>query len=359
VAFDATRSFSFGDTTRDYHVMLPKRPSTDMSSRRRSGLVHPERLPAVLMLHGYGSDAVAFASSGQMAAEGAHQGFLMAYLDGPPRPESKASTQERCWNSGSCGDHAAARNIADTEYVAKVVADMVEHFDVDSARVFVAGISNGGSMALRLACERPDLFAAVSAVHGSLEFRDGSHCSGTCDKAAGLCTWDTSKSGCGQEEWVSHLPAVYGCSKLANHPLQMLMVNGERTPWGTDKGGMYDNNGGSWPPLHFQQRYMIQTLGCHESLPSFHSQTGSEGAASCRSFGDCHGGNLTLCEVQGGDWWYGEEYDAQQICLYCGYTPAECSPKAQTKMWGPNSKAIELTQQILRFFAQSPSKAHA
>ncbi|MCL5776962.1 hypothetical protein M1105_08200 [Limibaculum sp. FT325] len=39
---------------------------------------------------------------------------------------------------------------------------------VDPTRVFVAGFSDGGQLALRLACERPDLVAGVAAVMASL-----------------------------------------------------------------------------------------------------------------------------------------------------------------------------------------------
>jgi polyhydroxybutyrate depolymerase len=48
-----------------------------------------------------------------------------------------------------------------TRVVGQVLADTP---DADSHRVFLAGLSNGGRMAYRLACRRSTLFAAVAAV---------------------------------------------------------------------------------------------------------------------------------------------------------------------------------------------------
>ncbi|WP_232287494.1 alpha/beta hydrolase family esterase [Anaeromyxobacter dehalogenans] len=39
---------------------------------------------------------------------------------------------------------------------------------LDRARVYASGISNGGGMAYRLACERPDLIAAIGSIAGGM-----------------------------------------------------------------------------------------------------------------------------------------------------------------------------------------------
>jgi polyhydroxybutyrate depolymerase len=48
-----------------------------------------------------------------------------------------------------------------------VVADVQARVRIDPARVYATGMSNGGMMAHRLACEAADVFRAVAAVAGT------------------------------------------------------------------------------------------------------------------------------------------------------------------------------------------------
>jgi polyhydroxybutyrate depolymerase len=41
---------------------------------------------------------------------------------------------------------------------------ITEHYPIDPGRVFVTGMSNGGKMSLRLACEKADIFGAAAPV---------------------------------------------------------------------------------------------------------------------------------------------------------------------------------------------------
>jgi len=359
VKFDSSRVLHVHgeEQSRAYHVMQPSAgASSDNSANLHSS---SQRKPAILMFHGMYSDAAQFASAGSMALEGSQQGYVMVYLDGASSQSYLDSPSKgRWWNSGACGGHAFRDDVADTDFVAAVVSDLVANLSVDPARVFVAGISNGASMALRLACERPDLFAGISAVHATLEFRDGATCATNCNTTSGYCLWDSTKKGCTKEEWVSSLPSFYECNKLQEKPLPMLMVNGYRTPWSAVSGGVYDptlKDKESWPPLEFQQHFFAKALGCigHRS-PSFTSLSaneGEEGAVRCHSYHECHAANVTFCEVAAGDWWYGAEYDVREACLYQGWSAANCNPEDLFRWWGPTTKNIDLSKEMLQFFA--------
>jgi polyhydroxybutyrate depolymerase len=52
----------------------------------------------------------------------------------------------------------------DVGYIAELVDYLVAEYGVDPARVYLTGASNGGLMTERMACERPDVFAAVAPV---------------------------------------------------------------------------------------------------------------------------------------------------------------------------------------------------
>jgi polyhydroxybutyrate depolymerase len=77
---------------------------------------------------------------------------------------------ERHWNDGR-GDTTITtqqRGIDDIAFLRAVLDALAERYPIDRRRVYVAGISNGGMMALRLACAAADTFAAVAAIAASM-----------------------------------------------------------------------------------------------------------------------------------------------------------------------------------------------
>jgi polyhydroxybutyrate depolymerase len=83
----------------------------------------------------------------------------------------------RTWNAGGgsggwqcLGGAACKANVDDMAYFDKVHGIVEGLIPVDSSRVFSTGISNGGAISHRLACERPQRFAAIAAVGGTNQF---------------------------------------------------------------------------------------------------------------------------------------------------------------------------------------------
>ncbi|ACG72802.1 Poly(3-hydroxybutyrate) depolymerase-like protein [Anaeromyxobacter sp. K] len=72
------------------------------------------------------------------------------------------------WNAHGCCPPANEAGIDDVQFIADLVEDVAAHHRLDRARVYASGISNGGGMAYRLACERPDLIAAIGSVAGGM-----------------------------------------------------------------------------------------------------------------------------------------------------------------------------------------------
>ncbi|GEM_PF-1384843 len=67
----------------------------------------------------------------------------------------------------------------DVAFIASVIADELEQGGLDATQVFIAGYSNGGFMAQRMVCERPQLFAGLGSVASSLRFGLENNCPGT------------------------------------------------------------------------------------------------------------------------------------------------------------------------------------
>ena len=113
-------------------------------------------LPLVLVLHGSGGNPAAIESQTGFSEEADWRGFAVAY-------PAAAETSERRWNAGTCCGSAD-----DVAFLRAVVDDAASLLPIDRRRVYAAGLSNGGMMAYRLACEAGDSFAAVGVVAGAL-----------------------------------------------------------------------------------------------------------------------------------------------------------------------------------------------
>ena len=124
-----------------------------------------EAVPLVLVFHGGAgnADTAVFMSGFNQVAD--QNGFIVAYPNGSgPLRDDKLLT----WNAGACCAYAQENNIDDVGFARAVVADVQSVANIDSQRIYAAGMSNGGMMAQRLGCEAADLFAAIAPVAGTL-----------------------------------------------------------------------------------------------------------------------------------------------------------------------------------------------
>jgi polyhydroxybutyrate depolymerase len=137
-------SLAVGGLMRSYRTYVPK------------GL--PKGAPLVVVMHGSGEGPQGIRTGTGYAFErlADQHGFAVAY------PKSYASD----WNDCSrIGDKVLEGVTADdVAYLAAMVDKLVGELRVDPARVFATGVSNGGSMAMRLALEQSGRYRAVAAV---------------------------------------------------------------------------------------------------------------------------------------------------------------------------------------------------
>ena len=120
---------------------------------RPPGVGFGERLPLLVMLHGCGQDANSFASSTRMNRIAAREGFFVLYPE-----QDRLANPQGCWN---WFDTAAGRAQGEAALIMSAIDQVCLLYPVDRARVAVAGLSAGASMAALLATRQPDRFKAV------------------------------------------------------------------------------------------------------------------------------------------------------------------------------------------------------
>jgi polyhydroxybutyrate depolymerase len=108
-------------------------------------------------------------------------GFITVYPDGTPDP--RAPFMRTFDAGGGAGKYACVSGVACTTKVDDIryftdLIDTLEHdFTIDPARIYVTGLSNGGAMSQRLACEMSDRIAAIAPIAGGNQYAALDSCS--------------------------------------------------------------------------------------------------------------------------------------------------------------------------------------
>ena len=115
--------------------------------------------PLVVLLHGCGQDAGAFAHDSGWTDCADRLGFPLILPQ-----QTEANNAGRCFQWFQPGD--TARDAGEAGSIAEMIRAGISRFDSDPRRIFVVGLSAGGAMAAALLAAYPDLFAAGASVAG-------------------------------------------------------------------------------------------------------------------------------------------------------------------------------------------------
>ncbi len=147
--------------------------AVNVNGDKRPYLVHiptqsqaGQALPMVLALHGgLGSMHVQASERFYHQVSAAEKyGYIVVFPNGYSRlPGGKFAT----WNAGLCCGAAVKKQSDDVAVIRAIIEDMQQRAQVDAKRIFVDGMSNGGMMSYRLACELSGTVSAIAAVAGT------------------------------------------------------------------------------------------------------------------------------------------------------------------------------------------------
>lgn len=148
-AIRTASSFSNAAGTRRYEVYAP--PPRKRGPR-----------PLLMMLHGCTQGPEDFAVGTRMNALADLHDFVVAYP-----AQSAAANAMRCWNWFVAGDQQ--RDRGEPSLIAGIARQVAEQHALDRQRIYIAGFSAGGAMAVVLAETHGDLFAGLG-VHSGIPY---------------------------------------------------------------------------------------------------------------------------------------------------------------------------------------------
>jgi poly(hydroxyalkanoate) depolymerase family esterase len=133
------------------------------------GLRRTTKVPLLLALHGCTQNGLDFAAGTRFNDLADKHKFVVVYPE-----QSRRHNGLRCWNwFRSAHQFRAQGEPAILAGIVRRVSQEAALWRIDAERVYVAGISAGGGMALVLAATYPELFAAVG-VHSAPPYRSAS-----------------------------------------------------------------------------------------------------------------------------------------------------------------------------------------
>jgi len=187
--------------------------------------------PTVIMLHGAGRRASDIAQQTGLAQRAPREGLVAVFPEGrgnrwnffPPGKESTKDVQFFQQHGGLPDDVA---------FLKILVGDLVRRGVSDPKRIYLAGLSLGGVMALRMACVEAPMFAAIGLLISAMADPTGANCqpakplpvvmiSGTADQ---MLPYAGGQSIRGDSLWsterlVGFFRRLNGCAEAAQHSL--------------------------------------------------------------------------------------------------------------------------------------------
>ncbi len=122
----------------------------------------PAEAPLLVLMHGCSQQVAAFQGTGFNALADDY-GFYIVY------PQQKgANNPVQCFNwAGEYGDEAnLIRGEGENQSIKSMVDKAVADYPIDTDRVYVAGFSSGGAMAIVMAAVWPDVFRGAAVMSG-------------------------------------------------------------------------------------------------------------------------------------------------------------------------------------------------
>ena len=120
-----------------------------------------EPVPLIINMHGFGSNAQEQQLYSEMDEFAHPQNIAVVY----PQGFNNSWNVFTFWDTGPYDD---------VEFISLMIDAIAQNFDIDLDKIYACGMSNGGYMAYRLACDLSDQITAFGSVTGNFMINGGS-----------------------------------------------------------------------------------------------------------------------------------------------------------------------------------------
>jgi polyhydroxybutyrate depolymerase len=130
------------------------------------------RYPLIIVLHGFGANGFVQALYLGLDTRVDPKQYVLVVPDGTKNEEG-----DQFWNAtpACCARFPGDEEVDDVAYIRSLIVEAAATYSIDPTRIGLIGHSNGGFMALRMACEASDLVTSVVSLAGST-FVDDAKC---------------------------------------------------------------------------------------------------------------------------------------------------------------------------------------
>jgi|TARA_B100001964_G_C14155868_1_gene564253 polyhydroxybutyrate depolymerase len=129
-----------------------------------SGYTGISDLPLIVAMHGGFGNAYNMETISELSIKADAEHFIVVYPEGVKGGFLNASS----WNAGWCCGFASSSNVDDVGFIDSLLNTLIGDYSIDTNRIYATGMSNGGFMSYRLACELSDRIAAIAPVECSM-----------------------------------------------------------------------------------------------------------------------------------------------------------------------------------------------
>ncbi len=242
--------------------------------------------PLVITLHGYSSKPSDMVYSSRWNSLADKEGLIAVY--------PLAHGSPTYWRTTGTSYPTESAEM-DVQFISDIISDVESKYNIDAARIYINGMSNGGGMTIVLACHLADRLAAVGSVAGAYSYPQD------------LCS--------------------------PSRPIPVILFHGTADPAIPYDGGT--SYGTIYPSVPQFARNWAATNKCLEN-----ESTPQAGEISSVSYTHCaQNADVVLYTIIGG-----------------GHTWPGDTPAA-TPTWGYTTEQIDATQLMWQFFEQHPLPA--
>jgi polyhydroxybutyrate depolymerase len=117
----------------------------------------------VIAMHGGFGSATNLQDQSLLSVKADTENFIVVYPEGV-----KNALGIRTWNAGWCCGYASTNNIDDVGFISALIDSLLMDYNINPDRIYATGMSNGGFMSYRLACELSNRIAAIAPVAASM-----------------------------------------------------------------------------------------------------------------------------------------------------------------------------------------------